>query len=179
MNLAANPLLVKLASAKRIMIAGCGGGHDLYTGLPLYFYLKKRCEGVFLGNMSFAALGQKTGRRLTPAVTQIDADTRGSDDFFPERVLSQWLRSKGQEVPVYCFQRTGVVTLTEAWQAVQQELKLDAIVLADGGTDSLMRGDEEGLGTPQEDLDNLAAVQRSAELFAVACSTRPPIISGP
>lgn len=158
MNLAANPLLVKLAGARRIMVAGCGGGHDLYTGLPLYFYLKKRCEAVFLGNMTFAALGQKTGRRLSPAVTCIDADTQGSDDFFPERVLSRWLRDRGEEVPVYCFQRTGVVTLRAAWQAVQQELRLDAIILADGGTDSLMRGDEEGLGTPQEDLANIAAV---------------------
>ncbi|MBX3172476.1 MAG: DUF1152 domain-containing protein [Candidatus Eremiobacteraeota bacterium] len=108
--------------------------------------------------MTFAALGQKTGRRLTPAVTCIDADTPGSDDFFPERVLSQWLRKRGDESPVYCFQRTGVVTLVEAWQAVHKELRLDTIVLADGGTGSLMRGDEEGLGTPQEDLANIAAV---------------------
>lgn len=158
LNLAANPLLVKLAGAKRIMICGCGGGHDLYTGLPLYFYLKRRCESVFLGNMTFAALGQKSGRRLTPAVTCIDSDTEGSDDFFPERVLVRWLRSKGTEASVFCFQRTGVVTLSEAWRAVQQELRLDAIILADGGTDSLMRGDEEGLGTPQEDLANIAAV---------------------
>lgn len=39
-----------------------------------------------------------------------------------------------------------------------KELRLDAIVLADGGTDSLMRGDEAGLGTPQEDLAHIAAV---------------------
>jgi hypothetical protein len=35
---------------------------------------------------------------------------------------------------------------------------LDAIVLVDGGTDILMRGDEDGLGTPEEDMSSLAAV---------------------
>jgi hypothetical protein len=37
-------------------------------------------------------------------------------------------------------------------------LNLDAIVLVDGGTDILLRGDEVGLGTPAEDMTSLAAV---------------------
>jgi hypothetical protein len=39
-----------------------------------------------------------------------------------------------------------------------QALGLDAIVLVDGGTDVLLRGDEVGLGTPSEDMASLAAV---------------------
>jgi hypothetical protein len=35
---------------------------------------------------------------------------------------------------------------------------IEAIVLVDGGTDILMRGDEAGLGTPEEDMASLAAV---------------------
>ncbi|MER6693658.1 DUF1152 domain-containing protein, partial [Streptomyces minutiscleroticus] len=35
---------------------------------------------------------------------------------------------------------------------------VDAVVLVDGGTDILMRGDEHGLGTPEEDMASLAAV---------------------
>jgi hypothetical protein len=34
---------------------------------------------------------------------------------------------------------------------------VDAIVLVDGGTDILLRGDESGLGTPVEDIGSLAA----------------------
>lgn len=37
---------------------------------------------------------------------------------------------------------------------------VDAVVLIDGGTDSLMRGDECGLGTPEEDSVSLYAVNR-------------------
>src|SRR5262249_19815049 len=37
-------------------------------------------------------------------------------------------------------------------------LQADTVVLVDGGTDSLMRGDEAGLGTPEEDFCSIAAV---------------------
>jgi hypothetical protein len=39
-----------------------------------------------------------------------------------------------------------------------EHLELDAVVLVDGGTDILMFGDEEALGTPVEDMTSLAAV---------------------
>jgi hypothetical protein len=42
--------------------------------------------------------------------------------------------------------------------ALVELLKLDAIVLVDGGTDILLWGDEENLGTPSEDMTSLAAV---------------------
>jgi hypothetical protein len=40
-----------------------------------------------------------------------------------------------------------------------QALGIDTVVLVDGGTDSLMCGDEAGLGTPQEDMASLVAAQ--------------------
>jgi hypothetical protein len=51
-----------------------------------------------------------------------------------------------------------VQPLREAYQYLADHLSLDAIVLVDGGTDILMRGDESGLGTPEEDMASLAAV---------------------
>ncbi len=157
-DLGVPPVLQRLAGARRVLISGAGGGFDLYVGLPLYFYLKPRVEAVFLGNMSFASLTPEVGKRLALAVTEVNADTQGSDEYFPERVLCQWFRQRGEEVSIYCFQRTGVVTLLDAWTKLVDRLEVDAVVLADGGTDSLMRGDEVGLGTPQEDLASIAAV---------------------
>ncbi|MFC6933743.1 DUF1152 domain-containing protein [Actinomadura yumaensis] len=40
-----------------------------------------------------------------------------------------------------------------------ETLDADAVVLVDGGTDILLRGDEAGLGTPEEDMASLAAVR--------------------
>lgn len=50
--------------------------------------------------------------------------------------------------------------MREAHRAMVERHDLDAVVLVDGGTDLLMRGDEEGLGTPEEDATSLAAVSR-------------------
>ena len=52
----------------------------------------------------------------------------------------------------------GVVPVREAYLHLAQSLRLDAIVLVDGGTDILLRGDEQNLGTPAEDMTSLAAV---------------------
>src|SRR5262249_52535861 len=82
----------------------------------------------------------------------------GSKYYFPERYLCEWFRIQGEELSLYCFERTGVGPLREGYRALAEELKLDAIVLVDGGTDSLMRGDEDGLGTPHEDIASIAAV---------------------
>ena len=158
MQFASLPLLERLGNAQRVLVAGCGGGYDVYAGLPLYFYLRKRVEAIFLANLSFADLPQGIGRQLTPALTEIDADTEGPEDYFPERALCRWFRGQGQEISVFCFKRTGVVTLRKAWEVLAEKLALDTVILADGGTDSLMRGDEIGLGTPQEDLASIACV---------------------
>lgn len=158
MSLATNPLLQRLTRARRVLICGAGGGFDVFAGLPLYFYLEPRAEAVFLANLSFASLGPTTGRRRGPALTEVNADTAGSEEYFPERALCRWFRREGQEISIFCFSRTGVRTLAGAWRHLVAELEVDAVVLADGGTDSLMRGDEQGLGTPGEDLANLAAV---------------------
>jgi hypothetical protein len=82
--------------------------------------------------------------------------------YFPEGYLSRWFRARGEEVPIYCFLRTGVIPLRESYEKLVGRLNVDTIVLVDGGTDSLMRGDEEGLGTPHEDMASIAAVSRLA-----------------
>jgi hypothetical protein len=44
---------------------------------------------------------------------------------------------------VYAFDETGVVPVREGYRHLVRTLDLDAIVLVDGGTDVLMRGDEQ------------------------------------
>jgi hypothetical protein len=61
-------------------------------------------------------------------------------------------------VDVYALDKLGVVPVREAYARLVSSLDLDAIVLVDGGTDILLRGDEQNLGTPQEDMTSLAAV---------------------
>jgi hypothetical protein len=152
------PFFDELEPAKRVLIAGAGGGFDVFGGLPLYFALRGAGKDVFLANLSFSSLRPDVGRYLTPTLAEVTADSEGSKYYFPEKHLSQWFRERGQDVPVYCFHRTGAAPVARGYAALVEELKPDTIVLVDGGTDSLMRGDEAGLGTPQEDVASIAAV---------------------
>jgi hypothetical protein len=152
------PFFVELEQAQTVLIAGAGGGFDLFSGLPLYFGLRAVGKRVHLANLSFSHLEGATGRQLAPAALEVTADSRLSTGYFPEFYLARWFRRQGEEVPIYCFDRTGCQPLLEGYRAVVQELQADTVILVDGGTDSLMRGDEAGLGTPEEDIASIAAV---------------------
>jgi hypothetical protein len=158
MDLATSPLFERLQRAEHVLIAGAGGGFDVYSGLPLFFRLRELGKRVSLANLSFTSLGAVKGRELAPGLIEVEAGTPGPEHYFPEGLLARWFQSRGEQVPVYCFEKVGVVPLSAAYAALHQALGFDTVVLVDGGTDILMRGDEAGLGTPEEDISSLAAV---------------------
>lgn len=167
------PFFKELEKSKDILLAGAGGGFDIFSGLPLYFALEASGKQVHLANLSFSFLppAQTTKEaRLSPSLLKVTADTPLFTDYFPEKFLSQWFREQGKEIPIFCFERTGVKPLLASYNALVEHLTLDTIILIDGGTDSLMRGDEIGLGTPQEDTSSIVAVNDVAvEHKMLAC----------
>lgn len=150
-----------LEASQNILIAGAGGGFDVYTGLPMYERLRALGKRVYLANLSFTYLGGTNARPLTAALHAVDQNTTGEELYFPERALASFLTAKtGENVTIYAFDRMGVGAVREGYRYLINSLSLDAIVLTDGGTDILMRGDEAALGTPAEDMMSLAAVAR-------------------
>ncbi|GER89709.1 hypothetical protein KDW_38710 [Dictyobacter vulcani] len=154
------PFFSEIEQSQSILLAGAGGGFDIFSGLPLYFGLRNLGKQVHLANLSFSPLFSSAGRWLSPALMEVTADTPGPGRYFPEKYLAQWFITQGEQVPIYCFDRTGVQPLLVAYQTLIDLLHIDTIILIDGGTDSLMRGDEPGLGTPEEDIASLAAVHQ-------------------
>lgn len=153
------PLFHRLRTATDILIAGAGGGFDIYGGLPLAVALRGLGKRVHLANFSFADLRRTAIEDWAASgVVAVHPDSIGSDDYFPERTLARWLASTDRDPIVYAFPSSGVQPLRAAYRALIERLHLDAIILIDGGTDILLRGDEAGLGTPQEDMTSLAAV---------------------
>jgi hypothetical protein len=112
-----------------------------------------------LANFSFSFL-PPIGERLSPAVLTVTTETPLLVPYFPERHLADWLAAQGEAAPIYAFERTGVRPLRAAYRALAEHLQLDTLVLVDGGSDSLMRGDEAGLGTPGEDMASIVAASR-------------------
>jgi hypothetical protein len=154
------PFFAEIESAQTILLAGAGGGYDIFSGLPLYFGLRSMGKQVHLANLSFSRLYATQGKRIGPALVRISADLQSALPYFPELHLTRWLAKQGDHTPIYGIDRTGARPIAQAYQTLQELLQPDAIILVDGGTDSLMRGDEAGLGTPEEDIASIAAVDQ-------------------
>jgi hypothetical protein len=154
------PLFERLANAKSILVAGAGGGFDVYAGLPLALALRTNGRAVHLANLTFSYLGGADVDWLAPGLAAVTPTTESRDEYFPERSLARWLDARGLPSTVYALEKSGVEPVRAAYRALVERLTVDAIVLVDGGTDILMRGDEAGLGTPAEDMVSLAAVAK-------------------
>ncbi|MBI3927082.1 MAG: DUF1152 domain-containing protein [Armatimonadetes bacterium] len=157
MNLGSLPLLERLANCRRILLVGAGGGFDVMTGVPLFHYLQTQGKEVFLGSLSFSDLTSAWHPRQAHSFVEVRPDTPARSGYFPERYLSEWYASHGQQVPIYSFKPGGARSTLCVYEELVRHLDLDGLVLVDGGTDSLMRGDEPGLGTPAEDMTSIAA----------------------
>jgi hypothetical protein len=158
-SLATPPLFASLEPARRVLLAGAGGGFDVYAALPLAAALWDPGVEVYLANLSFAPLELVPPQGwLEPNVAAVTPDVAAQVAYFPELALAHWLAEQELPSTVYALRRTGVQPLRAAYRELVSFLGVDAIVLVDGGTDILLRGDESGLGTPVEDIGSLAAV---------------------
>jgi hypothetical protein len=158
-SLATPPLFAALAPARNVLIAGAGGGFDVYAGLPLALALWRAGVQVHLANLSFSELVLlERDSWATENVAVVTPDSASTDWYFPERTLARWLASQDLPSTVYAFPPLGVDRLRTAYRHLVETLDIDAVVLVDGGTDILLRGDESNLGTPVEDITSLGAV---------------------
>src|SRR5690349_7668005 len=105
------PFFGEIEKAQSILIAGAGGGFDIFCGLPLHFGLRNLGKQVHLANLSFSPLHMSNGRWLSPTLMEVTAKTQGSNRYFPERYLAQWFATQGEQISIYCFERTGVQPL--------------------------------------------------------------------
>jgi hypothetical protein len=159
------PLFRRLGDAKRIVIAGAGGGFDVMSGLPLAFALRRMGKSVTLANLTFTYIGATDARMVAPHLYEVNAATESDERYFPEKHLAVWLKDRGQDDRVFCIEKVGVTPMREVYTRLCADA--DAVVLVDGGTDILMHGDEAGLGTPAEDITSLlgaAAVDVATKL---------------
>jgi hypothetical protein len=154
------PIFPQLAQCKNLLIAGMGGGYDIFCGLPIYFELRWRGQKAHLANFSFAdIINYRHGERLSDTLIGVDGSEPGLAVSLPEQPLARWLgQHTGEPVKLWCFHKTGTAPLLENYRLLLERLQIDGILLIDGGVDSLMRGDEDGVGTLVEDAISLHVV---------------------
>jgi hypothetical protein len=156
------PILDQLSHCKNLLIAGMGGGYDVFCGLPIYFELKKHGVNAHLANFSFSDIESVDfGIRLSKTLVGITLKQERVFPYLPEFHLVNWFKeTRNEDVAIWCFHKTGAAPLTENYKILAEHLSLDGILLVDGGVDSLVRGDEAELGTAIEDLTSLYAINQ-------------------
>jgi hypothetical protein len=160
------PILDQLAGCRNLLIAGMGGGYDIFCGLPLYFELRRRGQTVHLANFSFSDVKMwREGIHLTDTLVGVEAEQEGLAFYFPELYLAQWFKeTRNEAVTIWCFQKTGTRPLLANYHVLVKHLSIDGILLVDGGIDALMHGDEACTGTPVEDATSLFAVNELVQI---------------
>lgn len=153
---------------RTILLCGCGGGFDFVHSLTLYPELRRLGKTVIIGSYSFGDPTKIVG--AVPVFAEDEAiAVRASaanvaDAFYgPEVHVCSYLdsaypASAPHSVYGYYARAFTGPTLARLYRQFIAAHSIDAIVLVDGGSDSLMVGDEEGLGDPIEDAVSVAAV---------------------
>jgi hypothetical protein len=156
-------------SIRTVMLCGCGGGFDFVHSLVLYPELKRLGKNVVIGSYSFGNPERIEGD--APVVFDVDGViakrvTAASipDPYYgPEVHACNFLDQRYPEsaphfVYAYYARDFTVPLLERFYRQLVQEHSVDAMILVDGGSDSLMVGDEEGLGDPIEDCVSVTTV---------------------
>lgn len=155
-------------AVKTVLLCGCGGGFDFVHGLMLVPELRRLGKRVLISSYSFgdpdridhAPLVYEAGEARVRRVT---ARSVGPRAYAPEvhaaAFLDQRFPEHGPHEIYASYARAFTVPALSGFYAqLVAEHHVDAVVLVDGGSDSLMAGDEEGLGDPLEDAVSLTAV---------------------
>ena len=160
----------RIDRADSILLAGCGGGYDVLSAVPLAIDALSRGKRVTFGSLSFSDLaGHEGAERVGPTGILVSADL-GENAYFPELVLRRWLDARGVASAVVAYPVGAPRDVADTLRATCARWDVDTVVLVDGGTDALIKGDEHGLGTVVEDaISVVAAAGLATRSSSVAC----------
>jgi hypothetical protein len=141
----------------------------------LYSELRGMGKSITIGSYSFGEV-DKIGQPSTVVyecgdvvVKSVTGVTTADAVYAPEIHLCSYLDETypgdaPHDIYAYYARDFNVSTLRGFYTWLVREHTIDTILLFDGGTDSLMAGDEAGLGDPIEDIVSVAAVNEVEEV---------------
>ncbi len=157
------PIWKQLENSENILIVGAGGGFDVFAGLPLYFTLKAHGKNVHLANYTFTDMElivklETIETLIEDQLVGVNGKVNHLNPYFPEGYFAEWF-SEVHEAPIniWMLAKTEAAPHTISYRKLVEHLGIDALILIDGGVDSLMRADEQAPGSLVEDSISLAA----------------------
>ncbi len=147
---------------RNILMCGTGGGFDFCHSALLVPELKRLGKNVVFLSYSFGLISNVTAETVFsckpekgPFVKMVTAESKGPPNYQPEIGYCKSLDAQYPESAPHsmytCYARDFVIlTLSQVYKHIVDKHDIDTLLMIDGGSDSLMRGDEHGLGDPIE-----------------------------
>lgn len=155
-------------TVRTVLLCGCGGGFDFVHGLMLLPELRRLGKRVIVGSYSFGDPDRISNAPTVfevgaVRVKRVSARSVAAKSYGPEVHAAAFLDERfpehgPHEILAYYARDFTVPLLSRFYAELVEQYAVDAVVLVDGGSDSLMAGDEEGLGDPLEDAVSLITV---------------------
>ena len=163
-------------SVQTVLITGCGGGFDFVHGALLLPLLKAKGKRVVIVSFSFGSPGNISGptaetvfseetpqgvceaKLMSAACTGAGEPVRYAPEIgFCSFLDERWPEDAPHQIYACNARLFSPPMLLRLHRQVMSAHGVDTIVTIDGGSDSLMRGDESGLGDPIEDCVSVTA----------------------
>ena len=150
-----------LRITEKTLVLGVGGGYDIYTALPWFLSLSDQEQHqCLLANYSFTDDLYKyasTEKQYIIEVSPSTVRTEKNRNYFPEHHLATSLNRT-----IYAVRLVPCPLLTTVLQEFIEEHQIKRLLLFDGGTDSIIFGDEGQIyGSPLEDSQTILAAYHS------------------
>jgi hypothetical protein len=168
-----------------ILFFGCGGGFDFTHSLLLLPSLLRAGKRITIlsnsvTNVATAYASYPTyfsdprDPYRTPVKQLVPRGLKSGDAYVPEQALVEFIGDRYPDAPVTIYasdcHRLAVASNTELLQKLVDKHQVDTVVTIDGGTDSLMRGDEASYATIIEDFMSLAALDNLRTSAPIRCA---------
>lgn len=146
--------LDKIAEHKNFLIIGAGGGGDSTIAASYAFTLKKMNKNVFIAGMHKSSIDD---------LINIDIFSKNIVFIYKNTVITAKERLTEYAIKYYLDDPVFFFSLSHGLNALKNEVreliksyKIDFILIADAGVDTLIFGDEPHLGSPGRDNSSLA-----------------------
>jgi hypothetical protein len=159
-------------SCQTVLFFGCGGGFDFTLSLLFIPDLLAAKKKVVILSNSFTDIRscyKYCPKYFIDPATKADVRTigvrgmQGGDLYMPEQAVVEFLgeRFPDAPIPVYAnnVHKMSPAGIRETLSRLIAEHSVDVVVTIDGGTDSIMRGDEQDYATIAEDFVSLSILE--------------------
>ncbi|OHT07428.1 hypothetical protein TRFO_24395 [Tritrichomonas foetus] len=158
-------------SVQNILLTGCGGGFDFSHSLLIVPFIVQMNKKLIIVSNCFSTINlsycdyetvyTRGNRSLAKRI--VPGKAKPNDGYIPEKLFidNVFEHFPNADIELYATEAHSMISTvsTDFLTGLCKEKNIDCVITIDGGSDSIMRGDEHEIATVSEDYTSLVTVQ--------------------